>query len=291
MASNTKNVKLGVCQVFFDGYDLGYTKGGVEVSVKTDTHKVNIDQFGKTSINELVMGREVTAKVPMAETTVDNMCAIMPGATLTQTGGTAATGTITIATNPSANDTILVNGRTLTFKAAAADPLTEVTIGANAAATAVNLAAMLQANTDPAIATASYTVAGAVVTVKYGTPMIYGSAGMQAAEGNAFSLNAGTAGAKVTLSGATLTGGVDATSKSVDVSTGIGNDLLTLARELRFHPVGKAITDRSDDFVIPLAGTPGALTFAYKLEDERVFNVDFTGYPDPVTQKLFYVGR
>ena len=82
MASDTKNVKLGVCRVSYNGVDLGYTKGGVEVSVKTETHKVLIDQFGKTPINEYVMGREVTVKCPLAETTLDNLVKIMPGATL-----------------------------------------------------------------------------------------------------------------------------------------------------------------------------------------------------------------
>ena len=50
--SDTKNVKLGVCKVFYDNVDLGYTQGGVDVTVKTETHKVNVDQFGKTTINE-----------------------------------------------------------------------------------------------------------------------------------------------------------------------------------------------------------------------------------------------
>lgn len=96
--SDTKNVKLGVCKVFYDGVDLGYTQGGVDVTVKTETHKVNVDQFGKTTINEVILSRDVTAKTPLAETTLENLVKIMPGAVLTEVGGTAATGTITIAT-------------------------------------------------------------------------------------------------------------------------------------------------------------------------------------------------
>ena len=98
--SDTKNVKLGVCKVFYDGVDLGYTQGGVDVTVKTETHKVNVDQFGKTTINEVILSRDVTAKTPLAETTLENLVKIMPGAVLTEVGGSAATGTITIATNP-----------------------------------------------------------------------------------------------------------------------------------------------------------------------------------------------
>lgn len=289
MASNTKNVKLGVCKAIFGGYDLGYTKGGVDVTVKTDTHKVNVDQFGKTAINEYIMGRECTAKVPMAETTVENMVAIMPGATLQTVGGSVASGTIAVTTNPSPNDSILVNGAEFTFKTAAGGP-SEVTIGANATATAVNLAAALNASTDSRVSAATYTASGSTVTVTYGVRLIYGDAGQKGVDGNAFTLGAGTAGAKVTLSGATLTGGVEPTSKSVVVTSGIGTDLLAGAKELRFHPVGRPDTDRSEDFVILLANTAGALSFAYKLEDERVYNVDFTGYPDPNTGRLFAVG-
>jgi hypothetical protein len=169
MASDTSNVKVGVCKVFFDDVDLGYTKGGVEVTVKTDTYKVNVDQFGKTTINESLIGREVMAKVPLAETTLENLVAIMPGAVLVPSGGGA--------TNP-------------------------------------------------------------VVTVP----------------------------------------------------TAIGTELLSGAKELRLHPKSLPDNDKSEDFVIPLANTAGALTFAYKLEDERIYNVEFTGYPNPTTGLLFQVG-
>lgn len=289
MASNTKNVKLGVCQLFFAGVDLGYTKGGVEVTVSTETHEVNVDQFGKTSINQLIMGRDCKVKAPLAETTLENMVAVMPGAALTVTGGAVATGTLTIATNPAANDTVLVNGVTLTFKAVPASGY-EVAIGATAAESAANLAAVLSASADPKLAAATYSAAAAVVTIKYGNALIYGTAGMKGVEGNGFTLATGTAGAKVTVSGATLTGGTEPTAKVVDVQTGVGMDLLSIAKELRLHPINKADTDLSEDFIIPLAGTAGALNYAYKVDDERVFNVEFQGYPDPTTKRLFMVG-
>lgn len=281
MASDTKNVKLGVCKVIYNGADLGYTSGGVEVSVTTETHKVMIDQFGKTPVNEYVMGRQVTAKCPLAETTLENMVAIMPGTTLTTVGGTAATGTILVATNPADGDTIVVNGLTLTFKTVPVAS-TDIPLGGSAAATASNLKTYLETHTFAALGDATYSVATATVTI---TAKVKGTAG------NNYTLGAGTAGAKVTLSGAALTGGVEPTSKSVDVSNGVGTNLLLIAKELRLHPVGKPDTDVTDDFVIPLAATAGALKFAYKLEDERVYDTEFSGYADPVTGKLFTVGK
>jgi hypothetical protein len=168
MASDTKNVKLGVCKVFFDGTDLGYTKGGVEVSVSTETHKVEIDQFGKTAINEYVMGRSLNVKVPLADTTLANMAALFPGSSLL---GTA------------------------TFR--------------------------------------------------------------------------------------------------TDVGAGVGADLLASSKLLTLHPIKTTDTldtDYSDDFTILYANTPGALTYAYKLDEERIFNAEFTGFADPQNGKLFSAG-
>lgn len=283
MASNTRNVKLGVCKVFFDGVDLGYTKGGVEVAVSTETYKTQVDQFGQSPINMLIMGREVKVTCPLAETTVENMVRIMPGATLTQVGGAKAAGTITVATNPVTGETILVNGVTITFKTAAANDY-EVTIGIDAAASAAALRTVLNACSDPLIGIASYTGATAATTVTYDE---FGT------DGNAFTIVTGTAAAKVTMSGATLTGGVASTTKRVTVTDGVGSDLLTIAKELRLHPKALVTSDHTEDFVIPLAATAGALTFAYKLDEERVYNVEFQAFPDGATNpagRMFYFG-
>lgn len=80
--SNTQNVKLGVCRVSFGGEDLGFTKGGVEVTVETSTHEVTVDQMGETPINEYITSRTCTVNVPLAETTLENLVKIMPGATM-----------------------------------------------------------------------------------------------------------------------------------------------------------------------------------------------------------------
>lgn len=170
MASNTKNVKLGVCKVLYGGVDLGYTIGGVDVTVKTDTHKVLVDQFGKTPVNEYVMGREVTVKVPLAETTMENLVKIMPGAFL-------------------------------------------------------------------------------------------------------------------------MTDTIDPTKKVVTIPTAIGTNLLDIAQALVLHPVSNADSDKSEDFTVFKAATAGALQFAYKLENERIYSCEFNGYPDVENgSKLFAIG-
>lgn len=277
--SDTKNVKLGVCKVFYDNVDLGYTQGGVDVTVKTETHKVNVDQFGKSTINEVILSRDVTAKVPLAETTLENLVAIMPGAAMNVVGGANATGTITIATNPADGETVTVNGVLITFKTALTTG-NQVKLGASAGATATALAAFLNASPLASLSVATYVAAASVVTVTYDIKTV---------SGNSFTLAAGQA--TVTVSGATLTGGSNPTSKSVDVPTAIGTNLLELSKELRLHPKALPDTDKSEDFVIPRAATPGALNFSYQLEKERIFEVEFNGYPDPNTELLFRVGE
>ncbi len=172
MANNSpENVKLGVCKVFYGGVDLGFTKGGVEVTVETETYEVTVDQYGNTPINEYIMGRTIKVTAPLAETTLDNLVAIMPGATLVTDGATL--------------------------------------------------------------------------------------------------------------------------KKSVIVPTGIGTNLLAMAKELILVPKGVNGTLNYDDAVrIPKAATPGAMTYSYKLDEERIYNCEFKAYPvtENNAEVLFEVG-
>lgn len=279
-SSSTKNVKLGVCKAIFDGNDLGLTQGGVEVTVSTETHKVEVDQFGKTSINELIMGRTVMVKVPLAETTLRNLVATMPGSVLI-TDGAQASVTLTSAAAPTVASTFTLGGQAFTFIAAGTKPTTayQVVLGATQAASmqaAVDVINRAQIQLSLGGVQATLTSA-TVITVKVGDP---GTAGNAVTAAAATGFAAG---------GATFAGGVNETKARVETSTGVGIDLLSLARVLRLHPQGKADTDFSDDFVVYQAATPGALTFAYKLDSERVYNIEFNGYPD-ATGRLFATG-
>lgn len=109
-----------------------------------------------------------------------------------------ATGILTIGTNPSNGETILVNTVQFTFKTAPTGP-TDVLIGATSTATAVNFASTLNASTSPLIAVASYSAVTNTV------PVAFDALG---AAGNSFTL-ANSSSANVTRSAATLTGGAD----------------------------------------------------------------------------------
>jgi hypothetical protein len=67
---------------------------------------------------------------------------------------------------------------------------------------------------------------------------------------------------------------------------------LNIAQELILRPIeldDPTTPDKSEDFIVPLAATAGALNFAYKVDEERVFNTNFTAYPDE-NGKLFSYG-
>jgi hypothetical protein len=281
MASNTNNVKMGVCKILYKGVDLGYTKGGVEVDVTTGTHTVNIDQFGESVVNQFINKRDIKVTCPLAETTLENLVMTMPGATMKASGAVKASGTITVTTNPSANDTITVgpatNKTVFTFKASATN-VNEITIGADATATAANIVATLGASVADGVTDCAYTSAAGVVTVTYDTV---------GTEGNAWTLAKSST--NIAVSGATLSGGTNG-AKRVDVTVGLETgSLLALGGKLVLHPIANG-SDTSEDLEIPYAATPGGMKFAYKHNDERIFNVEFMGYPDPTTKVLFKLG-
>jgi len=260
MASNTENVKMGVCNVLFDGVDLGFTKGGVEVEVQTSTHEVNVDQFGETPIGEIIMGRTVSAKVPMAETTLENLVAIMPGSELIS-DGVKASATVTFSTAvPVTGDKLVIAGQTFTFKTAPAGD-GEMAIPADINGAAAALAAAINAQTDFAYKASAN---AAVVTI---------TASEMGVAGNASITKTFTTAANVTTTN--LTGGVDPTKAKVVVSNGVGVNLLQVAKTLVLRPRG---TNGEDDFTIHRAACPGALNFAYNFDNERVYSADFKGY-------------
>jgi hypothetical protein len=113
----------------------------------------------------------------------------------------AATGTITLAVNPTAGDTVTINGTAVTFVAALTSGI-QVLIGATAAATATALAAVLSASADAQLVKFKY--------VDLGDGIVELTAVTAGTGGNALTLATSNAVA-VVLSGATLAGGAAAT--------------------------------------------------------------------------------
>lgn len=110
-----------------------------------------------------------------------------------------ATGTVTFSTAvPTAGETVTINGKVITFRAAADEDEDEVTIGATLNATAANLAAFINEHRN------EFGIAGGVTATVNAAVVTVRSPGTA---GNAVTL--AEAGANIAVSGATLANGTD----------------------------------------------------------------------------------
>lgn len=93
------------------------------------------------------------------------------------------------------------------------------------------------------------------------------------------------------IPGSTLvTDGTTPTKKKVNVTTTTGISLRTYADELVLHPLAQATSSKNFDFVVPIACPKGDFTFAYKLDEERIYMVEFYALPDLTTGLLYVIG-
>lgn len=262
MASSTDNVKLGVCTVEYGGVDLGYTKGGVEVEVATETYKVMIDQFGNTPVKEYITARTCLVRVPLAETTLEVLTQIMPGNTLVD-NATKNVWTVTEAAPAASTEYILtVNGTNYSYTTDASPTATELVDGFVTVINADGARAFdAQNSTDTLVLTAR------VSGVSYSVAESAASTG--------------------TFDSVTETTPAASGSKRVDVTTNVSADLKAGSSTLKLHPIA-AGANKNDDFIVPLAATGGAVTYAYKLDEERIFNVEFQAYPDDTQGGLLF---
>lgn len=181
-------IAAGAAQVYIDG--IPYSLNGMDFTLAANMNAVAA--IIQTAAAAAAAGTTVTWDsvqqrfvVTSASTGVASSVSFFRGPT--------ATGYVTFAGNPANNDTITIGGTVVTFKAAG--PVgNQVLIGANLAATLVNLATFLNASVDANIALATYTVTATRVYVVYK---------VTGAGGNAFTLAASVA----VPSGATLVGG------------------------------------------------------------------------------------
>lgn len=266
MASSTQNVKLGPCKISFDGVDLGYTKGGVEVEVSTDTYAVMVDQFGESEISELVTKRSVKVTAPLAETTLENMVKIMPGATLVD-ASVKQVSTLTVATAQNNTEyVVVIGGRSYSYTSDADATQGEIALGIVAA---VNADVSRYMNATTTAVAGDNTSQDVVLTAVIG--------------GEVVTVTENSVDLSVVETVAAVAG-----AKRVDVTNAVGTNLLTIAKELRMHPQALSDSDESEDFVVPKAATAGAVQFAYQLNQERIYNVTFTGYPDTSNGDLLF---
>lgn len=78
------NLELGACNVEFGASgsetDLGFTKGGVVLTVTSPTVNITTDQFGQVILKQILVGRTATIRIPFAETDLLLMSKLIPAA-------------------------------------------------------------------------------------------------------------------------------------------------------------------------------------------------------------------
>jgi hypothetical protein len=189
------------------------TSGGLDLTINgTATNLTALNFDAQTNLNG-VASVITTALAGAATCTWNGQNFTI---TTTATGaGAAASGTYTFASNPAANDTVSINGVTITFVATGATG-NQVNLGSNATATIANLLGFLLNSSNTSLEALTYSVTGNVLTI---TDRTVGTAGNGIA-----TAKSSTA---ITVSGATLTGGINAATISF-ATTGAGEDISTL---------------------------------------------------------------
>jgi hypothetical protein len=141
-------------------------------------------------------------------TSVSTGAGAFASGTVTLTGnpsyGVQATNTIVFAGQPSAADTITVNGTVITFVASSPGAF-QVLIGGSAAATQANLLTFLQNSADSNIALSTYNSLSSTITA---TARVYGTAG------NSYTL--AESATNITVGGANFSGGVNPDTLTVN---------------------------------------------------------------------------
>lgn len=76
------NLELGPCIVEFGTsgslVDLGFTKGGVTMTITTDVADVTTDQYGTVIMKQILVGRNVQVVCPFAETDLTKLSSFVP---------------------------------------------------------------------------------------------------------------------------------------------------------------------------------------------------------------------
>jgi hypothetical protein len=139
--------------------------------------------------------------------------------TVIQSGAAFASGSAAFSINPTATDTLTLNGTVVTFVASGAAG-TQVNIGNNLASTLQNLITMLQASADTQLVKFTYAIANFSLNLTAATAGVAGN-----------SLTIAKTSTAITLSGATLTGGAAAGAPGITLS---GKFSGTLGNKIQF---------------------------------------------------------
>jgi hypothetical protein len=217
--------------------------------------------------------------------------------TLTASFGVAAKGTVTIASGPSANDTVKVGLTTYKFVNALVNPDDVLIVVGNTTKSATNLRAAIdatsaQCSASPAACYGTGTTANASVTATSNTNVVTATANIPGAAGNAIVLTSSN-GVRIVVSGATLSGGVDGVNTGASFALGSTATTATnlAAAIIRNNNVG--VTATSTGGVVTVTATTvgiagNSTTLAKSLSNFSWSGGSLSGGVDPQASIIAY---
>lgn len=191
------------------------TSGGFTVSIDGTAYNITALNFtAATNLNGIatIIQAALVSAGATGATCVWNGNFFVIGSGTTA-AGVAATEVITFSGVGSNNDTLTINTKLITFVTGTPTG-SQVLIGSSATNTAANLMAFLLASTDPLLTVMSFSRVGAVVTATYNTV---------GTGGNAITVSKSST--AISLSGATLTGGLAPSTVGYLTAPGSGTDI------------------------------------------------------------------
>ena len=192
------------------------TNGGLNIAINGAAANVTGLNFASaTNLNGVASTLQTALAALSAGTTVTWNGQYFTITSGTTGAGAAASLTATFSANPAANDTITINGVTITFVSALTTG-NQVLIGANAAATIQNLLTFVKASALTGLTALNYGATTGTFVVTFPTTGIAGN-----------SIAVTKSSTAITLSGATLTGGIVPSTVSYG-TTGAGQDISAL---------------------------------------------------------------
>lgn len=112
MSDASKGIAIGPCCVFYGGVYLGYTIGGVKLTLTTETKRIDIDSFGTIVRKQFITGRTIAVTCPFAESTVARIASLITDGTL---GAGELANSTTLKVNSNVGYDIAANSKTLTL--------------------------------------------------------------------------------------------------------------------------------------------------------------------------------
>jgi len=284
MAGTVGNIKVEPMQVIWDGVDLGFTEGDIEMSQEEQATDITAHQEGTTVLDAIRTGRNVTITTVLKETSVAQINKMLQAGESTATAAAEVTSVTAVADVSSSldgtyftiNSALDATGYYVWINVAAGgnDPapsgLTGIAVAISANDDADTVAAAIQTAVD-AEGDFGASVSGSVVTIT------------NAATG-------GTTDAADVDSGFTIA----VTTQGISAVDGFGKGKrftgqIADAKKLRLHPTALASTDLSRDWNFWKA-YPMFDSMTFSGENPQTMSITWKAFPDSSRADTSYIG-